>query len=387
MMKHHNRLKRGLVGIAAAGTLLLLAGCSSPSETATAPAPAAQAESGSTAETEVETAKAAVEPLLEPPTKINQTEPIDGDTSTDQPLVVITCELPQCQVISNGALEAAKAMGWKTELLSYKTTDGATLTSAMKQALTYDPFAVAPVGFAQAQWQPLVGEYEKAGVIITPIATGDTVPGGPVTQGSASQLDYAASGAAMAQWVTADSAAAAEVLVQDVPAFAVLKAYGDGFKEQLPTSCSACTITNLDNTPEQLASNGIVPSVISALQKNPKIKYVVSTDTAFLAAGLPSALKAAGITGVKIVGGSPDINSLQGIVTGDLSAVSSAGEDQYGWTAVDIIARTMTGMDVAPGGGGRVQMITVQDNVGEPSPNGLAYPEDYRDQYKALWGK
>lgn len=387
MMKRHHRLMRGPVGIVAAGTLLLLAGCSSPSATDNSPAPAAQAESGSNAEAEVEAAKAAIEPLLQPPMTINQTEPIEGDTSTDQPLVVITCELPQCQLISNGALEAAKAIGWKTELLSYKTTDGATLTSAMKEALTYDPFAVAPVGFAQAQWQPLVGAYEKAGVIITPIATGDTQPGGPVTEGSASQLDYSASGASMAEWVTADSAAAAEVLVQDVPAFAVLKAYGDGFREQLGTSCSACTITNLDNTPDQLASNGIVPSVISALQKNPKIKYVVSTDTAFLAAGLPSALKAAGLTGIKIVGGSPDINSLQGIVSGDLAAVSSAGEDQYGWTAVDIIARTMTGMDVAPGDGGRVQMITVQDNVGTPSPNGLAYPADFRDQYKALWGK
>lgn len=147
-----------------------------------------------------------------------------GDTSSTKPYVVITCELPQCTTIANGALDAAKTMGWTTKELTYKTTDGATLTSAMKEALTYSPFAVSPVGFSQALWQPLVGDFEKAKVIITPIAVDDTAPGGPVTQGSASQLDYSASGKAMADWVTADSAAAAHILVQDVPAFAVLKA-------------------------------------------------------------------------------------------------------------------------------------------------------------------
>ena len=67
--------------------------------------------------------------------------------------------------------------------------------------------------------------------------------------------------------------------------------------------------------------------------------------------------------------------------------MSAAAEDQYGWTAVDIIARTMTGMDVPSADGGRVQMITVQDNVGTPSPDGLGAPADYQSQFKALWGK
>ncbi|KQP65283.1 MULTISPECIES: substrate-binding domain-containing protein [unclassified Nocardioides] len=385
MTNHHARL-RGMAGIAAAG-MLILGACAAPEDSAGAPEAAATAEAGSAAEAEVSAAQEVVTPLLETPSTINQTEPITGDTSSDKPFVVITCELPQCQLISDGTLEAAEAMGWETELLAYKTTDGATLTSAMKEALTYDPFAVAPIGFSQTLWQPLVQDFEDAGVIITPVAVGDTEPGGPVTQGSASQLDYAASGKAMAAWVTADSAADATILLQDVPAFAVLAAYGDGFREGIAEYCSGCTITELENAPAQLASNGIVPSVVSELQKKPDIDYVVSTDTAFLAAGLPSALEAAGISGVKVVGGSPDINSLQGVVSGDIAAVSATAEDQYGWTAVDIVARTMTGMDVPEADGGRVQMIAVQDNVGTPSPAGLGFPEDYREQYKALWGK
>jgi len=385
MTNHQSR--RWQAAAATAAGMLLFSACASPSDDTATPAPAASAAAGSPAEAEVTAATEAVAPFLEQPTTINATGQLTGDPTSDKTFVVVTCELPQCTMIAKGALEAAETMGWKTKSLQYQTTDGATLTSAMKEALTYDPFAVTPIGFSQALWQPLLPQFEAADVIVTPIAVGDTVPGGAVTQGSASQLDYSASGKTMADWVTADSGAAAKVLVQDVPAFAVLKAYGDGFKEQFPKSCTACTMTVLDNAPAQLATNGIVPAVVSALQKDPDINYVVSTDTAFLAAGLPSALKAAGITGVKIVGGSPDINSLQGVKSGSIAAVTGTGEDQYGWTAVDIVARTMLGMDVPEGGGGRVQQILTQDNVGTPSPTGLGFPVDYRDQFKALWGK
>ena len=229
--------------------------------------------------------------------------PLTGKIPTDKPWVIITCELPQCQVLSNGALDAGKAAGVPTKLLSYKTTDGTTLTSAMKQALTFKPIAVSPVGFSQAVWQSLIPQYKSAGVIITSIALGDNaeVPG-VVTTGSGSQLDYNASGKVMADFVTADSNANAHVLVQDVPAFAVLKAFGDGFKAELPKACKACKITPLDLAPAQLSTNSLVPGIIAALQKDKSIKYLVATDGAFLV-GISAALKAAGLNGIKIVGG------------------------------------------------------------------------------------
>ena len=375
------------VSVAAVASLTACGGSSTTPAASGSSAPSTSPASGAADSAEVTAAKAVIAPLLERPTKINAVGKITGPVPTTKPVIVITCELPQCTTLGAGAVDAAKTYGFPTKTLLYKTTDGATLTSAMRDALALKPLAVIPIGFSQALWAPLIPDFTKAGVIITSISVGDTKPGDAVTTGSASQLDYSASGASMASWVTADSGATAKILVQDVPAFAVLKAYGDGFKEALPKVCKACTIKTLDNAPAQLAANGIVPSVISALQKDPSIKYIVSTDTAFLAAGLPPALKAAGITGVKLVGGSPDINSLQGLVSGDLDAVSATAEDQYGWTAIDIILRTYNKMPVPPGDGGRVEQISTKDNVGTPTSSGLAYPTDYRDQYKALWGK
>ena len=368
--------------------VLVAAACGSSSKKSgagSAPASSTAPVAAGGAQAEVAKAKGVVGPFLVTPKTINQTVRLTGKIPTDKPWVVITCELPQCKVIADGALDAAKAAGVPTKLLPYKTTDGATLTSAMKDALTFKPFAVTPIGFAQAQWDALQPDYKAAGVIITSIAVGDTVPSDGVTEGSASQLDYGRGGELMANWVTMDSEAKAQILVQDIPAFAVLKAYGDGFKKGISAGCAACKVTNLDLAPAQLATGGVVPAIVSALQKDPSIKYLAATDGAFLV-GIDAALKAANISGVKIVGGSPDINNLKGLLDGSQTAWSASAEDQYGWVALDIIARKLLGMAIPPADGGRVTMIATKENVGTPSESGLGEPKDFRDQYKKLWG-
>lgn len=374
---------------AAAAAAVALSGCGSSGSNASSSSSSGSAGGGSSASggaaAEVAAAKKAIAPFLVTPTKINQSVPLTGKIPTDKPWVIITCELPQCQTISNGALAAAKAAGVPTKLLSYKTTDGTTLTSAMKSALTANPVAVSPVGFSQAVWDSLQPDFKAAGVIITPIALGDTKPSDVVTTGSASQLDYTASGKLMADFVISDSNAAAHVLVQDVPAFAVLKAYGDGLKGELSSACSGCKMTALDLAPAQLATNSVVPAIIAALQKDKSIKYLAATDGAFLI-GINTALKAAGINDIKIVGGSPDINNLTAVKDGTQTAWTGAAEDEYGWVALDIIARKHLGMTIPDGDGGRVTEILTHDNIGTPSPTGLGAPADFADQYKKLWG-
>ena len=129
-----------LLGVAVMGTVLLSA-CSSTTKTAspsTSTAPSSSSSvgsSGSAAAAEVEAAGKAIENSLLVPTKINQSVPLKAKIPTNKPWVIITCELPQCKVISDGALDAAKTAGVPTKVLSYKTTDGTTLTNAMKQAL------------------------------------------------------------------------------------------------------------------------------------------------------------------------------------------------------------------------------------------------------------
>lgn len=377
--------------VAATTSALTLAACGGSGDKAasasnggastTASAPASGAGSD-----EAAAARSRVAPYLQMPTKINQSTALTGAPPKGT-WVLITCELPQCQVLSAGALSAAKAAGVPTKLLSYKTTDATTLTSAMKQALDLKPMAVTPIGFSQAVWQNLVPQYQSAGVPITSISVGDTKVGGPVTEGAASQLDYGKGGATMADYVISSSGGAAHVLVADVPAFAVLKAYGDGFKDGMAKNCSRCKVSSLDVAPAQLASNGFVPAIVSALQRDRSITWLAATDGAFLT-GISGALKAAGLNDIKIVGGSPDVNNLKALQTGEQTAWTGASEDEYGWVALDIIFRTKLGMTVPPADGGRVTAVVTKDNVGTatPSGSGLGYPKDFQQQYAKLWG-
>lgn len=367
----------------------LLAACGSDTETTTATgASAGPSAAGSTStdnSAEIEAAEKDLEGFLVKPTQINQTEPLTEPIPTDKPWVIITCELPACKLIADGALDAAETAGVPTEVLSYKTTDATTLTTSMKNALDMDPLAVSPIGFTQAVWDGLQPQYEEKGIMITPIAVGDTTPSDVVTEGSASQVDYARGGELMANYVIADSGGTAKILLQDIPAFAVLKAYADGFEKTIKEGCEACTISRLDLSPAQLASNGVVPAIVSALQKDKAVDYLATSDGAFLI-GINASLKAAGLDGIKIVGGSPDINNLQALTDDSQTAWTAAAEDQYGWVALDIIGRTLNGQDVAPAGGGRSTLVTTKENVGTPSSSGLDAPADYRDQYKKLWG-
>ena len=307
-----------LLGVAVLSTALL-SGCGSDSETAapSTPSGAAAPSGGSSGDNsaEVAAAKKDLEDFLVKPEKVNQSEPLTKPLPTDKPWVIITCELPACKLIADGALDAAKTAGVPTKVLPYRTTDATTLTTSMKEALKADPFAVSPVGFTQAVWDSLQPQYKEKGVIITPIATGDTTPSDVVTEGSASQVDYDRGGQLMANYVIADSGGTAKILLQDIPAFAVLKAYADGFERTIKAGCKACEISRLDLAPAQLANNGVVPAIVSALQKDKDVDYLATSDGAFLV-GINASLKAAGLDGKKIVGGSPDINNLRALEDG-----------------------------------------------------------------------
>lgn len=378
--------RRKTVSLLGAAAMVALAACGSGESTSTATTSTAPtAATSAAAAAEVAAAKKDLEGFLVKPTTVNQSEPLTKPIPTDKPWVIITCELPACKLIADGALDAAKTAGVPTKVLPYKTTDATTLTTSMKQALDLDPFAVSPIGFTQAVWDSLQPQYKAKNVIITPIAVGDTTPSDVVTEGSASQVDYNRGGQLMANYVIADSGGTAKVLLQDVPAFAVLGAYGDGFESTMKAGCKACTISNLDLAPAQLASNGIVPAIVSALQKDKSITHLAATDGAFLV-GINASLKAAGLKNIKIVGGSPDINNLKQLLDGSATAWTAAAEDQYGWVALDIIGRTVSGQKVEPAGGGRSTLVATKDNVGTPSASGLDAPADYRDQYKKLWG-
>ena len=356
-----------------------------PETAAATEAAAVETEAAAAAGTdEVAAAKAVIEPFLKPPTKINQTTPLSGPVEKDKLYVFLECELPQCVEIGVGALEAAKAIGWKTKVIKWNTADLQTVLAAMDEALTLKPAAVTLTGIPQELWADREAAFEAAGAMIIPIAVADLKLSKAVPMGAAMKADYVADGNLVGNWFIADSNAEGKALVADVPAYPVLTAHGTGFKEAVAAGCKKCSVTSLEVTVPQLAKGEFVPAVVSALQKDPSIKYVITTNGAFID-GLSAALDAAGMKDVKIAGGSATINNLSALDAGTEHAWAGEAIHMDGWIAIDIAARAMLGMEIPDSGGRRVQQLFIKGNVGTPTLS-LDKPDNFRDEFKKLWG-
>lgn len=391
-------MKRSNMGAAVFALTLVAAACGS-SATKAAPATTAKAASATTVAAAATTvaaapaaggsdavakAKAAYEPFLKPPADIKQTAKLSGPVPKDKTYIFLECELPQCHEIGVGALEAAKAIGWKTEVIKWSTADLQTMLTAMDEAIAKKPVAITTTGIPQDFWADRIPKAEAAGTMIIPIAVADLKTSKTVPMGAAMGSDYKADGHLTGNWFIADSNGEGKALVVDVPAYPVLTAHGLGFKDAVAAGCKKCSVSTIEISVPQLGAGEYVPQTIAALQKDPTIKYVITTNGGFID-GLTAAMSAANIKGVKIAGGSATLNNLAALDTGTENAWAGEAIHMDGWIAIDIAARQLLGMPVTDSGGGRTQQLFIKGNVGTPAVS-LDKPDDFRQRFMKLWG-
>jgi ribose transport system substrate-binding protein len=105
------------------------------------------------------------------------------------------------------------------------------------------------------------------------------------------------------------------------------------------------------------------------------------------AAGLPAALKSAGITSVKTVGFGPTAGNLQDIKDGNLTAGLAIDFPMSVWTAVDAAARLLEGAQpTASEQAGEVpeQFLEQKDITFNPTLGWSAFP-NYAQRFAQLW--
>lgn len=345
--------------------------------------------SGSVDQSSIDASKKLVAEESKVPTTIPVTTPLKSKPTPGKTFVFLQCEIASCGLQKEGAAAAAKAVGWNLKVIPFQTADPATLVKAMNQALQYDPVAVAVTSLPYETWQSMVPVYKKAGVIITPAYIGpapisETVPtnvGGPD--------DYAARGKVLANWVNADSENTGQVLLYNVPAYAILKSFTGEFTKTLNSICSSCKITPLDASISDQGSGKASSLIIAALKRNPKIKYVIGPDGSFLG-GLSSALAPAGLSGkVKIAGTGGNTSNEAGVLAGKESAWEGIPAVYAGWMMVDAALRHAEGSPISPAENGILprQLLTKASmTAGNIKPSdAYEYPADYPDQLKKLW--
>jgi ribose transport system substrate-binding protein len=362
---------------------MTVAACSSSGSSSSAGASSGSATTSSTGSAQVTAAKSFIAPYLSAPAKIGPTTPLTSKAPSGKTLVNLMCTTsPQCATINAGEVLAAKAVGWKLQTIPFDSTNVATLISGMKTALRYHPVAVSLSGIPQALWQSEIPAYQAAGVPIIPQQTGpvSTSATVPVNEGD----DSSVVGKIVGNWFIANSDGKGKALVVDIPDFGYLKEITTSMDSTISAGCPGCTITSLNATIAQQAGNTIVPAVVSALQRNRSINYVLAAD-GVLIPGLSSAMSAAGITGVTVGGALATAESEQAILNGTETAFTTYNSAYVGWQTVDIVLRDIEKMTIPPFDSGVPTQLVTKATVGTPTDSATA-PANYPQQFEQLWG-
>lgn len=366
--------------VSAAALLALTAvssGCSSP------------ATSGTTADTAptTEGAKQAAEYLKDysaNPTSIVLDEPLPARPPTGKSVITLTVPLPVAKRLSDAEEAAAKELGWTYSSISAGATP-ASAVSAFEAALSRRPDAIAFSGYPASLFSHQIKKAKAAGIAVVSNATGDGPVDGVIAdvRGTEEAKLY---GRRAAAYFVVHSGAKGKAAVFNINAYPILTAFVDGFQEAVRQWCPDCTTEVLN---QQLTDPGTKTpnNVVSYLQRHPDVKWVVFGN-GDISQGVSSALRAAGLTGINIMGEVPTEANLANLAAKTEAAWVADPVDILGWRVMDILARHFVGADVTkaakvllPG-----QVITA-DNVADIVVDKGFYVgvDGYQGQFAKLW--
>ena len=259
---------------------------------------------------EVAAAQAYVDKVRQIPTEI----PVSVGLTEPAPakkIAWISCELPSCAEVGEDAQLFADALGWELKVINGKSFEPApSVQQAIDWGADYITISGSPIALFQEQYDAACAKGVRFAVAYT------TEPVSECTITSVGETSSVAETAdSIAAWITADSGAAAKVVMVNIRDFPILTAEEEALKAGLANYCSACTFDVIPVTIDDLGAGKVPQSVVSYLQENPETNYI---HYAFggLPTGVTEALKTAGIEGVKQVGVDFSAANLQEIVDG-----------------------------------------------------------------------
>ena len=355
---------------------LIAAGCGSSSDGGSS-----TGSSAASTNKALDQAKAVVAEATKRPDKITVTSPIGKNIPPGKKLVFISCGAAACQTQGKIVAEAAAKLGWTSKTIA---TDGSPqqiqngFNTALRDgangiilnASTRDAIA-KQLKAAQAKKVAFVGccSTEKVG------------PDYLYNTGTPEQNTRI--GNYLAALIASDSQGKANTLYVDIPAFTILASLGTSLQEQYAKYCPGCGFSKIAVPLPRLADATNI--IVSYLRSHPKVDYVALSVTDALGTGLPAALKAAGLTKVKIVGQGGDPTAYQAVAQGQILGLVPFDYYNVDYQMVDALARHFAGAKVEqtppP-----VWLVT-KDNL--PSDYTKIFPdvEDFESQFMQLWGK
>lgn len=331
----------------------------------------AAAESGSSAEAE---AKAEVEKMAAPQPAIKVAslpkKPAPGKT-----VAILTCGFPSCQETTKAAEEAAADLGWKTKSYVSEVTPES-YASTWESMLQSEPDAIIYTGLLpNSNISKQLAQVEEKEIPAVAIAAWDA-PGGALKAVFNGNPQLKVSGELLGDAVIAEGGADGKsVFVWDPNT--LMGPVEEGYAAKIEGAGGSFDVLKISAA--QIGKS--IPSqVVSYLQANPETEYAVFAVSDF-ATGVPQALAAAGITGVKVAGRVPHPTNVKEIQSGGEWTQIAEETAASGYRAIDALARIEQGVafEKFPAGWHRIV------NKSNASEAGVADTPGVPDAFLKAW--
>ena len=332
-----------------------------------------------------EAATARIEPLLEPITKIPVTEKLDAAPAKGKKLYWLEGNIQSILPITGGFEAATKAIGWDLTTITYDPSDPQGPNAAMQQAVDAGADFIAISGQPVTAIETALAAAKAKNIpVFAMFGENEADPDKGVVAVVGGLNTTAANAQNLADWVISDSKGEADSLLVNLPDFTILQYAEKQLTDHYNESCTTCKLDVLETTIADLTAGNVPGQVVSYLQSHTDVKYV-NVAIGDLATGLPEAIAAAGITGVKISGGVPNVDQIQSLIDGTTNAWKALPRVSAAWMMVDAMARYDQDMDTTVDEVVAAAPIFTPENVEEPATDYAGVP-GYEDQWKALWG-
>ena len=327
--------------------------------------------------------QAFVASAVQRPTTITDTVKVTKPIPAGLTIDFVPCGAPECTLEGNIVKQAAASVGWNTVILSNDGTPQGD-KAAFAQAVRNKAAAVLYTAIPASTFASELPALKANGTFISTCCATDAV--GPST-GIGYLIDGPAQvgpvGGAQAAWVAADSKDKADSVFVNIPAFAILASQATYYKSGMATYCPTCKVDEMDIALANLSS--APDTIVSYLRAHPSVNYVVaSTDAVTI--GLPAALKAAGLSNVKIVGQGATPTNIQYLHSGQQAADVAFPYYEVMYAMVNAAIQDKAGMPVAASVAPPSWLLIPQN---APVTTSQVFPvvTSYQSQYQALWGK
>jgi ABC-type sugar transport system substrate-binding protein len=364
---------------------LALAACGSSSSSSSSSSSTAASSGSSGSSNAVAEAKKSVEELETRPTSFS-VPALPKKPEAGKQIDYIACGLPVCIAQQEYIKKAAAAVGWKFKFLNAGLTP-TSVDAAYEQAVNDDPGGVIGTGgFAPELFIHQLAKLKEKGVPVVVDDTQNPKPG--ITEIVGGRAFQQVQGEEIGKWILADSNGKdAHVGVVTTPETPVYSATHTGISKYVGgSSCSSCTVTTYE-FPEEDIGTKLPTLIVTFLRTHPEVNYVF-TDFANELDGVPSALKAAGLSEkVKLL--TTDSGNIENeyLRKGQEAATAADAWPEAYWGMFDAILRVDQKAPLAPNEGiSYPRMIFTGSNVLSTSSSAPpALVANFEETYKKAW--